>query len=566
MIDILAVRRAVDPNYKGKGSDVRCCCHEDRKPSLSIGISDTGKLVCHCQAGCDQRAVFDEVIRRAGHLLNGHAYESTGEPKVIVYTYTSADGEVLLRVHRKDMANGEKAFVQQTPDGKGGWRWKGIKGKTPLYRLPALAAAPTVPVVICEGEKAAEAAQRLLGAEYVCTTWPGGAAAVDRADFSPLQGRDVIVWPDADAAGKNAAAALLARLAGIAGRIRIVRVDGLPAKTDAADVSWSPVEFNRRLVEPEAAANPAHAASVVELMGKEFAPLSWIVDGLIPEGTILLAGKPKSGKSWLILNVLTAAKLQFQLLRRNVAPVDGLYLALEDTPRRMQARMKTLLIDCGNRVAELAGFEYRCEWPRGAEGALLLDEYLAAHPKCRIVAVDVLAKIRPVGDKRGAYEQDYEAIAAWKAVADARRITLLIVHHTRKAEADDVFDEVSGTLAINGVVDQIIVLKRLPANPKQATLHMRGRDLPDDHELGVELRGGWWHLIGRAADIAASDARREVFEVLRDSDKAMTVTELMKATGKRSRPTLSALLGRMVEARQIKRVGKGFAVNDDNDF
>lgn len=306
----------------------------------------------------------------------------------------------------------------------------------------------------------------------------------------------------------------------------------------------------------------ASAASVAELMSMEFPPLSWIVEGLIPEGTILLAGKPKSGKSWMVLNIMVAAKLRFELLRRPVRPVDGLYLALEDTPRRMQSRMQTLMLECRHRITELGGFEYRCDWPRGAAGAVLLDEYLAAHPNCRIVAVDVLAKIRPSGDRRGAYEQDYEAIAAWKEVADKHRITLIIVHHTRKAEADDVFDEVSGTLAINGVVDQIIVLKRMPADPKQATLHMRGRDLPDDHELGIELRAGWWHLIGRAADVAASDARREILEVLREAEGPMTTADLMKATGRRSRPSFSKLLGKMVEARHIRRVGKGYAIPD----
>lgn len=560
MIDLAAVRRAIDPDAPPTG-DLRCPVHEDRHASLSVAIGKRGQLLCRCHAGCPQLEVFAEVRRRVGHLLNGHTYEAKAQPRRTVYEYVDIDGQAIARVHRTDKPNGEKTFMQSTPDGKCGWQWKGPKGPTPLYRLQALAASPTLPVVICEGEKAADAALQLLGAAYVATTYMGGAAAVSRADLGPLAGRDVIVWPDHDAAGKKAASELVARLQGIAARVRIVRVDDLPPKADAADVQWNAVEFNRRLVDPTPARTAAAAASIVDLMSTEFSALSWIVDDLIPEGTILLAGKPKSGKSWLILNVMTAAKLRLQLLHRNVAPVDGLYLALEDTPRRMQTRMKTLLLDCGNRVADLAGFEYRCDWPRGAEGAQLLDEYLAAHPNCRIAAVDVLAKIRPVGDRRGAYEQDYEAIAAWKAVADARRITLVIVHHTRKAEADDVFDEVSGTLAINGVVDQIIVLKRLPANPKQATLHMRGRDLPDDHELGVELRCGWWHLIGRAADVAASDARREVLEVLRDSDAPMTTTDLMKATGKRSRPSFSRLLSKMVEAQQLRRVGRAYAAN-----
>lgn len=303
--------------------------------------------------------------------------------------------------------------------------------------------------------------------------------------------------------------------------------------------------------------------SVVDLMRQEFTAIRWVVKDLVPEGTILLAGKPKSGKSWFVLNLIVAAKLHLPFLRRTVTPCGALYLALEDVPRRMQSRMQTLMVDCADRIDDLAGFDYRCAWPRGVEGAALLDEYLAEHPDCRVVAVDVLAKIRPVGDRRSAYEQDYEAIAAWKSVADARRITLLIVHHVRKAEADDVFDEVSGTLGINGAVDQIIVIKRLPNDPTRATLHMRGRDLPEDHALGIELRAGWWTYVGDAAVMAASDARREVLDVLRDAGTPMTTTEIQKATGKRSRPSTAKLLSKMVEAKVIRREGRGYALPAD---
>jgi hypothetical protein len=303
--------------------------------------------------------------------------------------------------------------------------------------------------------------------------------------------------------------------------------------------------------------------SLVELMGQEFSPIRWAVDELLPEGTILIAGKPKSGKSWLVLNVLVSAQLREPFLRRTVNVAGRvLYLDLEGTARRMQSRMRELMVDRMNRIRELAGFDYRFEWPRGADGAALLDEYLTKHPDCRIVAVDVLAKIRPIVDssRRGAYAEDYEAIACWKAIADKHRITLLLVHHTRKAEADDVFDEVSGTLGINGAVDQIVVLKRTPNDPKRATLHMRGRDLPEDHELGIELRAGWWHYLGTAAAVAANDSRLVVMDALRESETPMTTGDLLKATGKRSRGSLTKLLCRMVEAGQIKREGRGYAL------
>jgi hypothetical protein len=308
--------------------------------------------------------------------------------------------------------------------------------------------------------------------------------------------------------------------------------------------------------------NQFEPQSLVELMGQEFSPIRWAVDELLPEGTILIAGKPKSGKSWMVLNVLVSAQLREPFLRHSVNAAERvLYLDLEGTPRRLQSRMRALMIDRMNRMRELAGFDYKFEWPRGADGAALLDEYLTKHPTCRIVAVDVLAKIRPIVDgRRGAYAEDYDAIACWKAIADKHRITLLLVHHTRKAEADDVFDEVSGTLGINGAVDQIVVLKRTPNDPKRATLHMRGRDLPEDHELGIELRAGWWHYLGTAAAVAANDSRLVVMDALRESEKPLTTGDLLKATGKRSRGSLTKLLSRMVEAGQIKREGRGYAL------
>lgn len=307
----------------------------------------------------------------------------------------------------------------------------------------------------------------------------------------------------------------------------------------------------------------ATALSMRTLMDKKFAPMQWAVEEYVPEGTILVAGKPKSGKSWFVLNLMLCGVLGMRFLKKPVTRCAGLYLALEDNDRRMQSRMRLLMQDYGDMYAELDRFEYRCEWPAGAEGAAALDEYLAAHPDVKIVAVDVLKNIRPKKTDRSQndYEKDYEALEPWKQVAQARRVTLLVVHHTRKAEAEDAFDEISGTLGLNGVVDQMIVLKNVAGNHKQATAHFRGRDLETDHELGLELKGGWWELIGTAGQIAATDSRRAVLDVLAEEEKPMTVTDLLKATGKRSRTSLSNLLKRMEEDGLVFKEGKAFALH-----
>jgi len=75
----------------------------------------------------------------------------------------------------------------------------------PLYRLHDIAARPTNQILVVEGEKAAEAARRLVGSlPITVTTWPGGAKAMRHVDWSPLQGRVVLLWGDADEAGEQA--------------------------------------------------------------------------------------------------------------------------------------------------------------------------------------------------------------------------------------------------------------------------------------------------------------------------------------------------------------------------
>ena len=77
-----------------------------------------------------------------------------------------------------------------------------------------LAARPDAPVLVCEGEKAADAARPLFP-DYVCLSWPGGANAVDKAGWQALAARDVTLWPDLDEPG----AACMDKLAAILGTL-----------------------------------------------------------------------------------------------------------------------------------------------------------------------------------------------------------------------------------------------------------------------------------------------------------------------------------------------------------
>lgn len=316
--------------------------------------------------------------------------------------------------------------------------------------------------------------------------------------------------------------------------------------------------------QPSRPLNGTPSAYLIDtLMQTHFEALRWLVAGMIPEGTVLIAGRPKSGKSWFVLNLLIAAAMGTEFLDRKVIRCGALYLALEESERRLQSRLQLLLSAIETSDYQfLHQLEYRCDWPVGDAGAALLDEYLTSRPHMKLVAVDVLKNIR-IRDsgRRNMYDVDYEALEAWRRVTNKHRVTLLIVHHTNKKDAADVFDEINGSHGLSGGVDQMIILRKLPTERIAATLHLRGRDLPHgDDAFGVELVDGWWHVVGTAAEVAMNDVRKQVMATLWQHQGGMKAVDIMRSIGRNSLPSVTRLLHRMSDDGLIKHEDKMFKV------
>lgn len=130
--------------------------------------------------------------------------------------------------------------------GRRSWRWQALPEPRLLYGLGRLERAVVdTPAAVVEGEKARDAAQALAGDKFVCVTWPGGSGAVEKADWSPLKGRRVLIWPDADMPGFKCAIAVARALGGIASSISILVPDSaLPEGWDLADAEgWDRNRF-----------------------------------------------------------------------------------------------------------------------------------------------------------------------------------------------------------------------------------------------------------------------------------------------------------------------------------
>lgn len=186
-----------------------------------------------------------------------------GKPSA-VWTYTDAVGQLLGYVCRFDGHDGKEfrpLTLWRSKSSPPTWRWTSWPPKRPLYGLAGLTERPFAPVLVTEGEKACDAAARLLR-PFVAVTSPNGSKSADKADWSPLRGRAVTVWPDADAAGLAFARAVAkcAAEAGAASIAIIAPPQGVAVGWDAADAlaaGWD----ERRATELACAAAPNEKGS-----------------------------------------------------------------------------------------------------------------------------------------------------------------------------------------------------------------------------------------------------------------------------------------------------------------
>ena len=228
----------------------RCPAHDDQRPSLSIGAGEDGRALVKCHAGCSVDAVCASVGLRVRDLMptadkllinsvnvNGNrlgpektakpltptpagktfatARDAVAElerrhgPRSVLWTYHDAHGAPVGVVVRWNLLDGRKDIRPASRDGND-WRIGGMPEPRPLYRLPDLADANRV--YVCEGEKAADAL-RSIG--MVATTSAHGCSSPGKADWRPLAGKEIIILPDNDSAGRkyaDAVAGILAKL------------------------------------------------------------------------------------------------------------------------------------------------------------------------------------------------------------------------------------------------------------------------------------------------------------------------------------------------------------------
>ena len=390
-------------------------------------------------------------------------------------------------------------------------------------------------LVLCNGEASVVAAQHY----GIPALAPAGGGEHNLPDHLLAQLQDawtgpIIVALDADSKGRAAAPKLVAQLCA-AGYIS--HAVNLGDGNDLAN--WCHLHqadsLNRLMALPPMAAptsatsnaptsNAPVIISLKALMQKTFAPINWIVPGILPEGCHILAGPAKLGKSGLAMGLaLAKASGGIALGSVRVPQGDVLYLDLENGERRIKDRATEVLMG----EAPPDGFDIATEWPPSHLGGVdHLNAYLTEHPACKLVVIDTLVAIRPPQTKHDTpYAQDYAAIRVWQQLAIKHHCCILIISHTRKQGATDFIDLISGTTGLTGAADGLMVLQR-ERGKASAVLHIVNRDT-GEQELALKSEWPQWELLGDAADVRRSDKQIRVLAAI--GDGAATAKDISTA-------------------------------------
>lgn len=505
-----------------------CPAHADGDPSLNVSES-RGVLLVHCHTGCAKEDVI-EALKRADLWPASEARPGRVEPERFAY---SLNGRGSVWHVRLDKPGQRKMMWWERPDGKHELPEGVAIENLPLYRVESLAERPDELVLFLEGEKKTELA-RAHG--FLAVSLGGGAAQrkVGTA-LQALAGRDVVLLPDNDLPGRDFMRYIAGMLGPVARSARILELPNLPPKGDLVDYfeAGGTDEGLRALLAaaPVEAASPSGRRrpaiiSAPDLLKRVFLPQRHIVAGMLSEGAMILAGKPKLGKTWLQLGLSLAVAAGGKALGQlDVDAGDVLCMPLEDGERRAMKRLEAML---GGEPAP-ARLSLAFEWSRVDDGGVTdIGDWLTEHPAARLVVIDTLKRIRP--EEKGGrrlYDLDYDAVAPLADLGKKHHVCILIVHHTRKADADDPMDTISGSTGLTGSVDGSMLLRRA-RGAMEGELMLAHRDLEDQEwALRFEQTPIGWVVTGSAEDARRSNEQKSLLRVIASAgDEAITSREL----------------------------------------
>lgn len=267
--------------------------------------------------------------------------------------------------------------------------------------------------------------------------------------------------------------------------------------------------------------------SLTELFAEEIPPLHYIVQDLLHEGLWMFGGKSKRGKSWIMLDLAIAAATGAAAFDHFVtAPAPVLYLALEDGKRRVKSRAQRII----PTMPEVDNLHILYSFPSLNDNAGEVLRQLMQEHRYRLVIIDVIERLR-IGtqSRKGEYSDIYEHFGPLHDLCEEMHAAIILLDHLRKQDAEDMFDQLHGTVAKQGVADGLIVLDRRE-DENEALLHMRTKEA-EDRTIALRFQDYRWDYIGEGDLFKLEKERQAIMTMLLEEQRPMTIGEICKTLG-----------------------------------
>lgn len=602
------------PDAKGPNTNefyqAHCPAHNDKQRSLSFKAMEDEKgegVSFTCFAGCHRTAILAalNIPEEELHVKTANGKYTRSTPAAPPLTLIDLCIDKLIRpdflMSQLEVMEGDAPLT--TKDGKP-YRKKGVvipykyEDGTPFERTRLRthisakmgscwgdeSQASPIPYGLDRLDQAREARKLILveGESDCWTLWyhgfPAlglpGAAMADKLQIDYLRNIDAIyIIQEPDGAGQKFPSEIKKRLDKISykGKIYAVSLWNEYQAKDPNDLHKRDIKAFRASFETAMLrAKPLHKErpkpkiySIADLQDRTLPETRWAIPDILPEGLTLLVGKPKLGKSWLLLAMLQAiASGGVALGNMPVEQGKVLYISLEDNEKRLQKRINTLTRS--TRAAK--DFLYTTDWQRLDEGGLEdIEQIIIDNPQLRLIGIDTWAKLKPRnrGYQKQQYDEDYEALGPLQKLAGKYGVSIILVHHFRKMAGEDLIDQISGSTAMAGAVDNFLLLDR-QRGETDAHLHVFGRDIEEEQDLllAFDQEIATWKLKGHADDpaIAGTPQQQAILDVLAQYKQGLPLKELVKLLDGKNEHTTRNLLQKLRDKNKVMLKDNRFSI------
>ncbi len=494
------------------------------------------------------------------------------------YEIRDATGE-LVAVHvRRDDARG-KQLRWERPDGEGGSGGVAVRD-LPLYGAHMVVAwDPDEPIVVTEGEKAADAL-RAIGVRALGTV-TGAASSPDRSALEVLRNRHVVLWPDEDDIGRRHMRQIAARLEGIAASVSWLQPDGMPDGGDAADAvaEWRPEAI--RLAVEQAPSVPldipsAHRDGVRaerkfafrtarEIGAGVEAETRWAVRPWFPLGSVVeVSGRVKAaGKTTWLMHACRRALDGLPFMGEPTQNTVVVYLTEQNRPSLRTALARVDLLDRDDFLMLEYSETVGAAWPAIVEAAATeCAERAAALGRYGMVVVDTIGRFArlPADAENDAGQAD--ALLEPLQLAVARySLAAVLVRHERKG-GGEVGESARGSTAFAGAVDIVLRIRSLARNeggqrPTMRVIEALSRFDETPSERFIELTDEGYVALGNGNEVAFGQGRERLLEELgRAGEEGVDRDELAKWVNL-PRETARRILDGLLSGGSVERSGRG---------